>query len=113
MGEKQPFRIHKKRLVAFVDRRDRKPPIDKVYLFEPPSVCRDIPNDACPEWHINASKLLLLPGLNKQQNEEKDEQTEQKKVKSCNIGCCGASDGGLLTVSFHVKAIDNMQCYLF
>merc|ERR1712176_420098 len=101
--EEQPHRsVHSKRLVLFADRRDEKEETDKVYLIEPPAVCRDIPYNACFVWHLYASNVCLLPG--------KDDESEAMEDNT--IGSY-YKQPNLLTLSFHVLAEDQIKCYLF
>ena len=64
--------LHKKRMVIIVDRRHLSSDdciTDHIWMYEPPAHCRDIPNNAVPEWHISASKACLLPNLDYDQKE--------------------------------------------
>lgn len=65
--------LQKKRLIVLVDRRQyatmtRKqmlePVDDEVFMYEPPNVARNIPNNAVPEWYIGASRMTVLPDMN-------------------------------------------------
>lgn len=59
--------LHRKRMIILVDRRqlsDDDEPTDHIYMYEPPSNCRDIPNDAVSDWYLHASSVCLLPNVN-------------------------------------------------
>eukprot|EP01084_Bolivina_argentea_P061569 112527_1 len=61
--------LHKKRLIAFVDRREEKHDEEKdeefnIFMYEPPKDCRDMPKTSMvPEWCISASRTCLLPNM--------------------------------------------------
>ena len=59
--------LQNKRVIAIVDRRsyniEEKPDVP-VYMFEPPQITRNIPENSVPEWYFGASKLCLLPAVN-------------------------------------------------
>ena len=59
--------LHNQRMIILIDRRhlscdDRV--TDHLWMYEPPSNCRNIPVDPVPEWYISASKTCLLPNMN-------------------------------------------------
>eukprot|EP01083_Nonionella_stella_P071763 192963_1 len=92
--------LHKKRLIAMVDRRTSKDDPkarDDIYMFESPLGGRRIPDDAVPEWYINSSATCLIPGQRPQDD----------------LGAKHHFKGGLLTLSFHVKQENEIKCYLF
>ena len=67
-GDDIYMHLHRKRMIVLVDRRhlmrDSEDVItDYVWMYEPPSNCRDIPIEPVPEWHISASKTCLLPNM--------------------------------------------------
>eukprot|EP01084_Bolivina_argentea_P061570 112529_1 len=57
--------LHKKRLIAFVDRREEKDDKEfNIFMYEPPKDCRDMPKTSMvPEWCISASRTCLLPNM--------------------------------------------------
>ncbi len=128
--------IKEKRFITIFDRRykpthqhqSRKMvsigPQPDIWLFEPPPNCRDIPKNAVSEWYLNASKTCLLPNMNygdgkMAENPETDRKEnlstkeQLKLLKKANIGTASHCKGTLLTLSFHVKSIEDIKCYLF
>ena len=94
---------------------------DPVYLYEPPLNCRHIPNDAVPEWYHNSSRTCLLPnmaygdGLEAERGPIKENNGgfTKEKFANANIGSLSPCKGAFLTFSFHVKAVDEVKCYLY
>jgi len=73
--DKNKMYLFRKRFMLMIDRRTNTPSKDdEMWLYEPPSDCRDIPFDAVNEWPINASKQSILP--NSKYNAEREQ--EQK-----------------------------------
>ena len=124
-----PFR---KRIMGFIDRRQSKldgnNKKDDIWMYEPPpgGLTRDIPQNAVPEWGISASKTCLLPNMEYDEkaatgpesidklNSEKGNQEDiETKMKNGNIGASDHVKGALLTFSFHVKAVDQIKCYIY
>merc|ERR1712129_633710 len=69
--------VQGKRFVLMVDRRKYEvngKAKDRVWFYEPPKNCRDIPSDAVSEWYLNAARTCLLPPANPEcyTNEIKD-----------------------------------------
>merc|ERR1711879_636266 len=64
VDEEVPY-LRNKRLISLVDRRPTDDPSKDVplYMYEPPESARDIPNQAVPEWYIEATTLCLLPDM--------------------------------------------------
>merc|ERR1712228_697917 len=112
---------HNERFMGLVDRRQYQMPNDSVYLYEPPLNCRRIPNNAVSEWYLNSSRTCLLPNMaygdgseaEKGPNKENKHGLNQQKLKNANIGSLLQCKGAFLTFSFHVKAVDEVKCYLY
>merc|ERR1712087_386110 len=129
--------LHRRRMVAFVDRRKGKAAVgddeksevkgDDVWLFEPPSDCSEIPDNPVPEWFINASRTTLLPHLeyrvqSELSQEERDELATAKKTTELeekamatkqNVCSSFHCFGSVLTLSLYVKSQDVVKCYLY
>merc|ERR1712129_159561 len=92
---------------------------DDVFVYAPPSNCRNIPSDAVPEWHIGASRTCLLPDLEYGDGRDAecgvaDEKAQSKdELQRSNITtsfhCCGS----LLTLSIMAREVDVVQCFLY
>eukprot|EP00483_Globobulimina_turgida_P009741 UN09760 len=96
-------------------------------MYEPPKNCQNIPDDPVPEWGISSSRTRLLPDMDygdgsdaitgpdtSNQKDNKDEKEDNaKQLKDSNIGASFHCKGGLITFSFHVKAIDVIKCYMY
>eukprot|EP00483_Globobulimina_turgida_P002893 UN02898 len=116
--------LHKKRLITFIDRRNVNLKVDdekaedeksKIYMYEPPKNCQNIPDDPVPEWGISSSRTCLLPDMDygdgsdaitgpdtSNQKDNKDEKEDNsQKLKDSNIGASFHCKGGLITFSFH------------
>eukprot|EP01083_Nonionella_stella_P168008 566068_1 len=92
--------LHQKRLITMIDRRPSKKDASKpdhIWMYEPPDDCQNIPNNAVPEWYINASATCLAP----------------KSKKDEAFGVIDHCKQGTLTLSFHVKRETVIKCYLF
>jgi len=138
-GDQESF-LHRRRMVTFIDRRgkgmanadddddgDEKSASDKVWLFEPPSDCARIPDNAVPEWFINASRTTLLPhfeyrlqsDLSKEErievamNKKRTEMSEGAMATKQNVNTSFHCFGSLLTLSFYAKSADVVKCYLY
>ena len=121
---KYPYR---KRFISMIDRRKSKKSdkLDDFFLYEPPHgvYTRDIPKVEASEWYISATRTCLLPNMkyNKfeaigdqnPKNKGQDDEKNKKPEEDTNVGASFHCKGGLLTFSFHVKAIDQIKCYLF
>eukprot|EP01084_Bolivina_argentea_P031652 58583_1 len=71
---------------------------DNLIFFQPPNDCNCLPNGSYPpEIYFERSKQCLLP-----KSEKKNRITSHDNV-------CGQ----LLTFSFHVRATDNVKCYMY
>ena len=100
---------------------------DKVFMYEPPEIARNIPNNALPEWYIGASKLCLLPDLkfgdgpkhgpsaadNDAKQSEDPKVQQENAMKHTNIGAGSGCAGSVLTLSFHVKQANVIKLYLY
>jgi len=119
---------HKKRIIAFVDRRksrNNKEIADAVYMFEPPSkkYTHNIPDDPVSLWGISASKTCLLPNIKYDEksaigeaNPDKlnmDQDEKNKDEMDINIGATHHCKNGLLTMSIIAKKENVIKCYLF
>ena len=74
--------LHNKRMVVIVDRRHLSTDdviTDHIWMYEPPSHCRDIPDNAVSEWHISASKTCILP--NQDYDEREAEMGKQAMIQ--------------------------------
>eukprot|EP01083_Nonionella_stella_P129181 391795_1 len=92
--------LHKKRLIAMIDRRTSKKDVnkpDEIWMYEPPADCQNITNDTVPEWYINSSATCLCP----------------KSDTRASFGATTHCKRGTLTLSFHVKEERIIKCYLF
>ncbi len=70
---------------------------DDLLIFQPPNDCNSFPKGSYPpEIYFERSKQCLLPKVQK----------TQRITSRC------AASGQLLTFSFHVRARDNIKCYL-
>ena len=79
---------------------------DRLYMYTPPANCNRIADDSVPESFFNASKECLLPGKGYAAGKGGSEQTQTIDV--------GTPMGGFqFTLSFHVRAADDIKCYLF
>merc|ERR1712228_162029 len=110
------------RLIAFVDERKNDPAIKKVIMYEPPSDCSDLPNSVPSEWYLAASAMCLIPKKNykpkymmadDEKNEQEKDQENAIGAKLMNSTIGSKSSGAMLTVSFHVKEMDQILCYLY
>jgi len=136
--KKEAAWLHRKRVIALVDRRQfaprydpKKEAKDTVFMYEPPLIARDIPKDELPEWYIGASKLCILPDMEfgdgsqhilkedveaaaeQKVAEDVNKRTEQETAERfTNIGVGHDCSGALLTVSFHVKQENVVKAYL-
>ena len=121
---------YRKRYCSLVDRRESRSDIDKdddVFTYECPefknNYTRDIPDNEVPEWYISASKTCLLPNMEYIENKaigkpdpkalDEEEKKKEETNKDKNIGATFHCKGGLLTFSFHAKAINKIKCYIF
>ena len=123
--------FYRKRLVVMVDRRSSKmdgKAADKLWMYEPPANCFEIPEDVVPEWYISSSRTSLLPdtkygngrkaeggdvkGGDVKEQEEEEEEEMGDPTKERNIGTYFDCSGSLLTLSFHVKQENVVKCYL-
>ena len=110
----QELFLCRRRMVAFVDRRSAAKSGHESYdawLFEPPSDCNEIPDNAVPEWFINASQTTLLPHFGYRMARsylllEAKAMANKKNVSSHFFG-------SLLTLSFFFKSPDVVKCYLY
>eukprot|EP00486_Rosalina_sp_Unknown_P008280 CAMPEP_0201594154 /NCGR_PEP_ID=MMETSP0190_2-20130828/191552_1 /ASSEMBLY_ACC=CAM_ASM_000263 /TAXON_ID=37353 /ORGANISM="Rosalina sp." /LENGTH=698 /DNA_ID=CAMNT_0048053647 /DNA_START=22 /DNA_END=2119 /DNA_ORIENTATION=- len=126
-GNVFPFR---KRFISMIDRRvskDGSKP-DDIWMYEPPKgktgqYTSDIPQNEASLWYVSASRTCLLPAkkfdektaigdtnMDKLNNVKNTGKTPAVDV---NIGASFHAKGGLFTLSFHVKAADEIKCYLF
>ena len=92
-----PHQLHRQRLIAVVDRREKNDSAEKAFVFKPPADSRDIPNDAVYEWNIAASINTILPGMNPDDN----------------IGASTDCGGGMLILSIHALEQDVVKAYLY
>ena len=136
--KKERYYLHRKRMIGFVDRRmsrkvDEKEKKyfvhtndgdkDQIYLYDAPSVCRNIPNDAVSEWFMDSSKICLLPDMefgdgskaiaSFNPNTKRLNINIKDKMTASNIGSSTHCQSSLLTMSFHVKSMDEIKCYLY
>merc|ERR1712130_1079828 len=116
---------HCQRVIGLVDRRKYKildkQDKDPVYLYEPPSNCRNIPSDAVNEWYLNSSRTCLLPNMEYGDGKEAEQKSDNdananndndiKHLKNANIGSLFHCKGAFMTFSFHVKARNEIKCY--
>merc|ERR1719229_459916 len=105
--------MRNKRLISMVDRRsdDDK---DKVFMYEPPENCRNIPRNSLPEWYIGASRMCLLPDIPKAQGADDDQKDPNSPESLVNgIGAKNGCRGQVLTLSFHVREVDEIKMYLY
>ena len=128
-NEQESF-LHRRRMIAFIDRRSAAKGGHTSYdawLYEPPKDCNEIPDNAVPEWFINASRTTLLPqlGYRVQSELSQDEraafamknhsaelEAEAMATKQ-NVSSSFHCVGSLLTLSFYVKSADVVKCYIF
>ena len=99
--------MHRKRFIMMLDRRNR---VDdaKIWFYEPPKDCRDIPSDAVPEWFLSASRTCLLPPADpKGYCNSKDTGLSS----TGNIGSTTSCGSALMTLSFHMLSSDAIKCY--
>merc|ERR1712087_808732 len=113
---------HKWRVVAFVDKRQNpnQDAKDNVFVYAPPMDCRSIPNDAVPEWHMNASRTCLLPNLKYKSGAKKGMTKKlqsggdtKEKLQRSNITTAFHCKGSLMTLSVIAQEVDVVQCYLY
>jgi len=122
INSKESFMRHK-RLIAMVDRRKDdgtkdEPAKDMVFMYQPPEDSGNIPHDALAEWYIGASRMCILPDIPKangddEKDEKKDENVDSPEYYVNGIGVKTATKGMVLTLSFHVKAVDEIKMYLY
>ena len=120
--------LHQKRMIVLLDRRHNKNhdyDDDDVYMYEAPSNCRDIPNDATGEWYINASRTCLLPNMDygdgkyaeglidKTKLETKQNGKEKENLALGNVNSYTHCKGSVLTISFTVEEKDCISCKLY
>lgn len=63
LNEDNALKLHRQRIVAFVDRRDRGKLTENGFIYKPPNNARDIPKDPVPEWFIASSMDTILPDM--------------------------------------------------
>lgn len=105
-----------KRLISMVDLRQHAhgqnidlP--DTIFMYEPPRDCRDIPQDAVPEWYFASSRMCLLPALHDEHDRYGMEKRHPDKYQG--IGAAFELNSSMMTMSFHVKDQDVVKLYLY
>eukprot|EP01084_Bolivina_argentea_P005861 11071_1 len=100
--------FNSKRLIGFIDRRKSGSESESdIYLYLPPTNCLDIPSNACELWYLAASRTCLLGNIGYKRSDnvlDDDSFTTSVKFRDINITSRSHCKGGLLTISFHVKA---------
>merc|ERR1712130_153242 len=104
------------------DERKNDPVHKRMIMYEPPSDCDKMPTGAPPELFLSTSALCLIPekdytpkfmmaehDKNEQPKADDDDDDMQNQQKTIHA----KSPGALLTVSFHVKEVDQILCYLY
>merc|ERR1712154_686640 len=104
---------HQQRFISLVDQRTFGD--DSVYIYQPPSNCRYIPNDAVSEWYSNSTITCLLPNMEYGDGKEAESNQEATMIELENANIHGKShcNGSLLTLSFHVKQRNEIKCCLY
>eukprot|EP01084_Bolivina_argentea_P105331 188602_1 len=95
------------RLNIIVDRRNAydKKTKDPLILFEPPDYCNKIPKEQHPpELYFDLSRRCLIP------RPESEEKMDINQTNS--LDARDAANGQLMTFSYHVRAEDDIKCYL-
>lgn len=109
---------HQNRFIVMVDTREEACR-DIMYLYEPPSNCRDIPIDAVPEYGLSASRTCLLPNIGYKAFDAEhaklngDQNDKNKKVQNANVSIASHCKGQLLTLSFQVIQKNEIRIYLY
>eukprot|EP01084_Bolivina_argentea_P124036 219803_1 len=115
---------HRARFVCMVDQRDMARTVDHVYMYQPPSNCRDMENDLISGWFIGSTRTCILPNMaygdgkeaeeGKQQSNKPAEKAENKDMlKTANIQSGFHCKGALLTLSFIAQEEDAIKSYLY
>merc|ERR1712130_789526 len=123
----------KYRFCSFIDRRkpDDKDNKDKeifekdeIIIFEPPNDCNQFPEDKQqPLFYFDTARTCIIPNMTYPKEEEvqtnndddeDDDDSDQKDVElNRTITSMSACNGAMMTLSFHVEAIDEIRCYLY
>jgi len=103
------LRLHRKRLVALVDRRNKDELTESAFIYKPPENARQIPSDPAPEWFVASSMKTILPDIN---YGDPSASPSADKTKHQNIGSSFDCGGGLLTLSIHAAESDRIKAYL-
>ena len=118
---------YRSRFISIIDRRQSKQSEeeDVVITYEcKGKYTRDIPEDEASEWYIAASKTCLVPNMEYEEDvatgkpdpekkaADQNEEKNKNPAEDTNVGASFHCRGGLLTFSFHVKAQDQIKCYL-
>ena len=85
----------------------------EIYMFEPPSNCRDIPKNALGEWYLNSSRICLLPDVEYKMDDDDRDYLDEKDPRMTTIRSSLHYDGRVITLSFHVIAPDTIRMYLY
>jgi len=101
---------------------------ERMFMFEPPEIARDIPRDGVAEWFMAASKLCLLPDMEFDNGAKiKDaanvieddhgpsakQDTAANAARNVTIGTHFPAKGSILTFSFHAREDRVIKLYLY
>eukprot|EP01083_Nonionella_stella_P073653 199374_1 len=110
---------HRTRINVITDRRkpkeeEAKTWRDTMFIFAPPNDCNSIGDNHCPEWYLNASKTIVLPGKGYNNGQRIKSQAESKSKEDCeDIDASKPVGGYQFTLSFHVEAANDIKCYCY
>jgi len=114
--------LHRRRMVAMVDRRaQNEQSDDPIFLYDPPEDALTVPQQPVPEWFVTSSRMSLLPdlkyGMDKKEDDDEDaddkDPAKKEPSKYRNIGANFSCSSALLTLSFHVKNENVIKLYLY
>ena len=82
---------------------------EELLLFEPPQSIFPSNHKVLDLWFYNSSKTVIIP----QTSDFKDEDLDEKRLKTQSVNTEVPCKGAFMVLSFHVLSADEVRCYFY